>query len=122
MQRRKGAVGERELAGELQRLFGVAARRGQQYSGLEGEDVVGLHDQIHCECKRTERLRLQAAVTQAVKDAGPDKDPIIFHRQNHGDWLAIVLLDDLPRIAALLSGLKATGEPFDGLDAEKGGE
>lgn len=40
--RNKGAAGERELAGKL-RDYGYDARRGQQYSGANGDaDVVGL--------------------------------------------------------------------------------
>ena len=107
--RAKGCVGERELAGELNRLFDVQARRGQQFSGLGGQDVVGLHDRIHVECKRVEKLNIQTAMTQAVRD-GVDKLPIVFHRRNHGDWMATILLDDLPRVAAILASLK----PADG--------
>lgn len=44
--RTKGAAGERELASKL-REYGFEARRGQQYSGANGDaDVVGL-PQIH---------------------------------------------------------------------------
>ena len=40
--RTKGAVGEREVASML-RGYGYKARRGQQYSGANGDaDVVGL--------------------------------------------------------------------------------
>ena len=40
--RNKGAAGEREVAGIL-RGYGYKARRGQQYSGANGDaDVVGL--------------------------------------------------------------------------------
>lgn len=35
----KGAKGERELANKLKE-YGYKCRRGQQYNGLEGEDVV----------------------------------------------------------------------------------
>ena len=48
--RAKGKAGERELAKKL-REFGVDARRGQQYSGANGDaDVVGLQG-VHIECK-----------------------------------------------------------------------
>ena len=39
--RAKGAKGERELANKL-KDYGYNTRRGQQFSGLEGEDVVRL--------------------------------------------------------------------------------
>lgn len=41
LSREKGKRGEREFA-SLCREYGYAARRGQQYSGAGGEDVVGL--------------------------------------------------------------------------------
>ena len=90
----KGAVGERELAAEFNRLFGTTARRGQQYSGIEGEDVVGL-DGIHVESKRVQALNIHNAVDQAVRDSNGKKVPAVFHRKNHKPWLVTVRLDDL---------------------------
>ena len=52
--REKGKRGEREFA-KYCRDHGYDCRRGQQYSGLGGDDVVGLPN-IHIEVKRTERL------------------------------------------------------------------
>lgn len=92
--RNKGAVGERELAAELKRLFGTATRRGQQYSGIEGEDVVGL-DGIHVESKRVEALNVTTAMEQAVRDSKGLKVPAVFHRKNHKPWLVTVRLDDI---------------------------
>lgn len=103
--KRKGKVGERELAGELSRLFGVACRRGVQYSGLGGDDVVGLPG-VHVECKRTERLALYAALGQAIADAEgrePSEVPIVAHRANGKPWVAIVRLDDLPALLKALA-------------------
>ena len=62
----KGKAGERELAKKLKE-YGFDCRRGQQYSGIEGEDVVGL-DGIHIEVKRVERLNIYDAVDQAKRD------------------------------------------------------
>ena len=100
----KGKCGERELAKELARLFGCTARRGQQFSGLpESPDVVVDIPGVHVECKRTERLRLYDAVEQARHDAADHEVPLVCHRHNRGDWLAIVPLDDLPALAVLLN-------------------
>jgi len=97
--RNKGASGERELARELSRLFGIEARRGCQYHGGPGSpDVAADIPGVHIECKRTERLRLYEALEQAIDDAG-EKVPVVMHRQNHKPWVAIVRLDDLPRLA-----------------------
>lgn len=91
--REKGARGERELAGVL-REFGYEARRGQQYSGANGDaDVVGLPG-IHIECKRVERLNLYDAITQSKHDALEGEVPAVFHRKDNCKWLVTMELDD----------------------------
>lgn len=89
--RQKGARGERELAKRF-REQGYDCRRGQQYNGLEGEDVVGLPG-VHVECKRTERFHLYDAVDQAKRDAN-GKIPVVFHRKNNSEWVSVMTLDD----------------------------
>ena len=90
--RAKGAKGERELA-KILKEYGYNCRRGQQYSGLEGEDIVGL-DYIHIECKRVERLDLYGAMYQSKRDAKGTKIPAVFHRKNNKKWLVSMELDD----------------------------
>jgi len=94
--RNKGAVGERELAAVLNELFGTKARRGQQYNGLEGEDVVGLPG-IHVESKRVQALNIDKAIDQASDDSKNVKVPAVFHRKNHRPWLVTVKLHDLEK-------------------------
>jgi len=74
--KRKGKRGELELAKKLQE-YGFNTRRGQQYSGLGGDDVVGLEG-IPIECKRVERLKVYDAMKQACKDAEPMNYPLSF--------------------------------------------
>ena len=91
-EREKGKRGERELAGIL-RDYGYHCRRGQQYSGSNGDaDVIGLPG-IHIECKRVERLDLLAAVEQSKRDALPGEFPAVFHRKNRSGWLVTMPLD-----------------------------
>ena len=93
----KGAKGERELAKVL-RQYGYECRRGQQYSGANGDaDVVGLPG-IHIECKRVERLNIQDAVDQAKRDKRDDEIPAVFHRKNKGEWLVTLTLNDFIKI------------------------
>jgi len=94
--RAKGAKGERELANKL-KDYGYNCRRGQQFSGLEGEDVVGLKG-IHIECKRVERLDLYSAMYQSKKDAKEGQLPAVFHRKNNYKWLVTMELDDWIKI------------------------
>lgn len=91
--RSKGAKGERELA-KILRDYGYPCRRGQQYSGANGDaDVVGLPN-IHIEVKRRERLEIYSAIAQAVRDAKNDEKPAVFHRKNECEWLVTMRLED----------------------------
>ena len=95
--RQKGARGERELASKL-REYGYEARRGQQYSGVNGDpDVIGL-DGIHIECKRVERLNLEDAMAQSKRDAREGEIPTVFHRKNNCKWLVTLDLEDFMRM------------------------
>ena len=91
--RDKGARGERELAARL-RFLGMDARRGQQYSGANGDaDVIGLPG-VHIECKRVERLNLEKAYDQSKRDAARVGDiPTVMHRKNGGEWLVTLSLE-----------------------------
>ena len=114
----KGARGERELATELHRLFGVTARRGVQYrGGVDSPDVITDIEGIHFEVKRTERLSLYPAMQQAVNDAG-GKIPVVCHRANGKEWLAIVRLNDLPKLTTALE-IRNCEQSTDGLDNTK---
>ncbi len=106
--KRKGAEGERELARELTRLFGVQARRGRQYSGgPESPDVASDIEGTHWECKRCEQgfAAAYAALEQAAGDADWEEVPVVAHRGNKREWLFICRLDDLPELVRKLKGL-----------------
>ncbi len=93
--KQKGKTGELELAKAI-RQYGYDVRRSVQYNGKaeEGQpDLVGL-PHIHVECKRTEKLKLYEAVDQAKRDSeGTENLPVVFHRKNHCDWVAIMPLE-----------------------------
>lgn len=96
--KQKGRRGERELAHELNK-FGYDCRRTAQYNGKELDskaDVVGLRG-IHIECKRVEKLNIDNAIEQAVRDA-KDEMPAVFHRKNGKKWLVTVRLEDFMRL------------------------
>lgn len=97
--RSKGAKGERELASIL-REYGYHARRGQQYSGANGDaDVVGLPG-IHIECKRVEHLNIDDAMDQSRRDAKESEIPVVMHRKNNAPWKVTMLLEDWIRLYA----------------------
>lgn len=91
--REKGARGERELANYLKEQ-GYDSRRGQQFSGANGDpDVVGLPG-IHIECKRVEKLNLDAALEQSERDARAGEIPVVIHRKNRQTWRITMELFD----------------------------
>ena len=98
--REKGARGERELANFL-KDHGISARRGQQYSGANGDaDVEGLNG-IHIECKRVEKLNIDKALQQSITDSYADSlkqgkrvIPTVWHRANGTKWKVTMLAED----------------------------
>lgn len=93
----KGGRGERELA-EVLRQYGFEARRGQQFAGgIDSPDVVGLPG-IHIECKRVEKLNIDNAMEQAIRDSEGKAIPAVFHRRNRRPWMVTMLLEDFMKI------------------------
>lgn len=95
--RQKGARFERSLAAKL-REYGYDARRGQQYSGANGDaDVVGLPG-VHIEAKAVEKLNLYDAMEQAKRDAREKEIPAVFHKKNNHEILVTVRFDDFMKL------------------------
>ena len=99
--KKKGSAAERELL-HLLEAHGIPAHRNlQQFVGGAdnpdiGATVCGLP--LHIEVKRQERLRMSAAVAQAVRDANGHALPIVAHRSNRQPWLLTVRLEDFLRL------------------------
>lgn len=90
--KRKGAEGERELAHELAK-WGYKTRRGQQFSGANGDaDVVGIPG-LHIECKRVEQLNLEKALDQSEHDARIGEYAVVMHRRNRERWKVTMSLE-----------------------------
>lgn len=97
--RQKGAAAEREVA-ELLRQHGYTARRGQQFSGSpDSPDVVHNVGPYHLEVKRTEAFNLYAAMEQALADKASHEIPVVVHRKNGKDWVAILPFDKFLELA-----------------------
>lgn len=95
--RNKGAVGERELANWLNEQ-GFKAKRGQQHAGSpDSPDVIHNLPNIHIEVKRVEKLNIDNALAQAIKDCG-DKTPTVWHRKNRKEWKVTMLAKDFIRM------------------------
>lgn len=95
--RAKGKRGELALVRRL-REYGYEARRGQQFSGANGDaDVVGLPG-IHIECKWVERLNIWDAIDQSTRDAKAEEIPTVMHKKNGTQWLVTLSLDDFMQL------------------------
>ena len=100
--RRKGVVGEREVAALLE-------AHGWTVRGLEGqgdhlatkltvsEGAEGSWT-LHVECKRQERLQLWQWIEQANREAPPGTVPVVVFRRSRGEWRADLRLTDLLRL------------------------
>lgn len=129
--RAKGARGERSAAQAWAESLGLdpsSCRRGQQFAGgADSPDVVHPLANIHLEVKRVERGNPYLWMEQAIRDAGP-KLPVVLHRRNRQDWLAIVRLSDVQRLAeeiaakaqTLGGGKVSCAVPCEGVSSPKG--
>lgn len=97
--RRRGKTGERELCKELDRLGLPGFRRSQQNTGRHGDaDIENsiIETELLIECKRVERISINAVMKRAMEDAhAKNRIPVIAHRKNHHPWLLTICLDDL---------------------------
>ena len=97
--RAKGARGERYFANWLKDNFGLNARRGQQYCGLAGNaDVVDGFPNTHPEVKFVEKLNIDKAMEQAVRDCG-DNIPYVAHKKNRAELLITIRASDLKQFS-----------------------
>lgn len=108
--RQKGARGERSAAKAWAETLGLdpaACRRGQQFhGGNDSPDVVQPIDRIHLEVKNVQRGNPYDWIDQAVRDAG-EKIPVVLHKRNFCDWLLVVRLCDVTRLAQEISAQAA---------------
>lgn len=96
--RMKGKRAELEIARFLREHGFTEARRGQQFKGgADSPDVVGLTG-FHIEVKRVERLDLNAAMEQSIRDSAPNETPIVVHRRNNDYWKVTMRLDDFMEV------------------------
>lgn len=95
MSRRKGGDGEREVV-RIAKAAGYpdAERTSDGRHQRTRGDIAGIPG-VTLEVKRTERLALRAAWSQCTEAAGPSDLPVLAHRWNGGEWIAMVPLDEL---------------------------
>ena len=108
--RDKGKRGELELVHKLKE-YGYDCRRSQQYAGINNDaDVVGLNG-VHIECKRVEKLNLDLAIEQSVRDAKTNEIPAVFHRKNGKQWSVTIPMDSFMKLYKLLCDNDGANSP-----------
>ena len=94
--RDKGKRNELLLAHKLQE-YGYDARRSQQFAGINGDaDVVGV-PYLHIECKAVQKLSLDKAMEQSIRDARDGEIPVVMHRKDRQPWRVTLSLEDFMR-------------------------
>lgn len=107
--RDKGKRGEAECA-RILREYGFNARRGQQYSGANGDaDVVGLPG-IHLEVKRREKFEGYDWLDQAARDARPGEIPAVWWRKNDHRWVVMMDFEDFIQLYSEAYSLRRKAE------------
>ena len=95
--KQKGKRGELTVVKKFKE-YGYDCNRTAQFKGNTGraDDIEGI-DYIHAEVKFVERLNLEDAMAQAVRDSlasGREAIPTIFHKKNYHDLLVTQRFDD----------------------------
>lgn len=107
--RTKGSEGEREAAEYLSILFKLQVQRTRQFCGAPGvADLRGLAG-LHVEVKRCERLFIESALAQALRDAAATDVPVVLHRSNRCRWKFTFAADDLLRFLDAANALVDEG-------------
>lgn len=99
--RDKGSRGELEVVEMIRAAGWPFCHRNFDSGSAGGGDVARGPAGVAVEIKRTEALRLREAWKQAVDDAAPRREiPVVMHRWNGGEWIAMLPADELLALLA----------------------
>ena len=103
-ERRKGAQYEREVAARLRKSLGIDAMRSaplQAGDPTAAPDVQSIRG-IWIEAKRRKKIAVASWVDKARSECPQEDIPLVIMREDAGESLVVVSLDDLPTLVALL--------------------
>lgn len=101
-ERRKGAVGEREVIAAIKQAGWPDAERTHDGRAQRGRsDVRRGPEGCAIEIKRQERLNVPAAFDQLKRDSYATDIPVLVHRPSRHEWMATLPLDELLALLAL---------------------
>jgi hypothetical protein len=94
--RAKGQRGERLWRDQLRDAGFLKAHRGQQFQGSPNSPDVQCPElpDIHFEVKFVEALNIWNAMSQAERDAGVAKIPVVAHKRKRSEWLITMRAED----------------------------
>jgi hypothetical protein len=109
--RSKGKRGELECA-EVVRRFFKSARRGRQFKGTPDSPDIACDELAgwHIEVKRVEAGNPYNWLDQATADKGVDQAPVVAHRRNGRDWIAILHMGDFLELLRTAAEIAAAAE------------
>jgi Holliday junction resolvase len=98
--RQKGKRVERSFRDVLRIAGYCKARRGQQFSGEQGNPDVVCEElpSIHWEVKGVQNSSPHKWLGQATNDSKGEKTPVVAWKSNNKDWVAFIYMDDLLEI------------------------
>jgi len=93
--RDKGKRGELEARDQVRRIWKCpGCIRSAQVSGQFASDLMGGPDGLHLEVKRYRRVVAADFMQQAKEDAKASEIPTVLLRENEGEWLVMVRMED----------------------------
>ena len=105
MQRDKGKRGEREVVQIMQSIGWPEARRSRQSDGAVDPDVAGC-DPFWIEVKRRKSIAACRFMDQAETDGNEKKNPhrlpLVFMREDGGEWLVMLKAEQMMAVALQL--------------------
>tara|TARA_R100001594_G_scaffold140281_1_gene185318 strand:+ start:220 stop:585 length:366 start_codon:yes stop_codon:yes gene_type:complete len=104
-ERRKGAEYEREVASRIRSILGIEAIRSAPLQAGKADaapDVQTIRG-LWVEAKRRRRIAVSTWLDKARSECPQGDVPVIIMREDAGESLVVVSLNDLPTLAALLA-------------------
>jgi hypothetical protein len=98
--RSKGKKGEQEFINLHLRAHWPTAARNIDQTKDDKRDCVNVAG-VHFQIKRTETLRVWAAIEQAESEAASTDTPVVAFRRNRSKWFCVIAADELVALLRL---------------------
>ena len=96
--RDKGKRNERLAAKAIERVLNIEACRTAQNTGMNGLADIAMGDAFHPEVKVRKSIGACRYYEQALRDHKPGSVPFVLMREDRGEWMLMLALDNLPEL------------------------